>query len=139
MLCEVLTEINFPQVFLWMQEKSLLSMGALLQNDNPGIPFSAGDLARNLLLSEIVMGGEWNPTDQERVYNEEWILPLVVPAKLLPDKQGLDGLVASFIKNIHSGAGNADGAIFTAAAKAATGSQSSIFPSALLRETQIGK
>ena len=36
MYCEILSPIDLPQVFLWMQEKALLGMGALLRNDNPG-------------------------------------------------------------------------------------------------------
>eukprot|EP00605_Chrysophyceae_sp_TOSAG23-4_P000312 GSChrysophyteH1.ASY1.ANO1.357.1 assembled CDS len=118
MYCEILTPINFPQVFLWMQEKSLLGMGALLQNNNPGVPFSAGDLARNLLLSEIVLGDDWNAEEQERLYHEEWVCPLAIPAKMLSDKQGLDGLVTSFIKNLGSGAGDPDFSVFTAGAQA---------------------
>mmetsp|Transcript_28515 Transcript_28515/g.33714 ORF Transcript_28515/g.33714 Transcript_28515/m.33714 type:complete len:680 (+) Transcript_28515:24-2063(+) len=52
-MVEVLSEINLPQVFLWLQEKSLFGMGALLFNPTPGVKFHASDLVRNLVLSSI--------------------------------------------------------------------------------------
>lgn len=48
---EALNEINLAQVFLWLQEKSLFGMGALLYNPTPGVAFHATDLIRNLLLA----------------------------------------------------------------------------------------
>ena len=102
MYCEILTPISLPQVFLWMQEKTLLGMGALLRNDNPGIPFTAGDLTRNLLLSELVMGGDhttqWNPHEQDHMYYDHWIAPIAIPASQL--SCGLDGLIASFVEHV---------------------------------------
>jgi len=35
--CEILNEINLSQVFLWLQEKSLLGEGALVFNPAPGL------------------------------------------------------------------------------------------------------
>jgi hypothetical protein len=40
-------------VFLWLQEKSLFGMGAILFNPTPGVKFHACDLIRNLLLSNV--------------------------------------------------------------------------------------
>ena len=118
MYCEVLTPINLSQVFLWMQEKSLFGMGALLKNDNPGIPFTCGDLARNLLLSPFVMQDDVSHSQdksttsgaisrselQDRMYEEKWILPLAAPAERL--QGGLDAQVTAFVDaldaNTHS-------------------------------------
>jgi hypothetical protein len=47
-------DISLPQLFLWLQEKSIFSMGALLYNPAPGIKFHACDLVRNLLMSEMI-------------------------------------------------------------------------------------
>jgi hypothetical protein len=46
-----MNEINLSQVFLWLQEKSLLGEASLLHDRTPGINFRASDLARNLLMS----------------------------------------------------------------------------------------
>ena len=35
-LCVIRNEVNLSQVYLWLQEKSLFSMGALLHNPSPG-------------------------------------------------------------------------------------------------------
>jgi hypothetical protein len=104
MYCEVLTPMNISQVFLWMQEKSLFGMGALLKNDNPGIPFTAGDLARNLLLCPFVMN-EMEQSKQDRIYEDKWIFPLAVPA----EKSyigGLDGLVTTFVQSLDANSGS---------------------------------
>lgn len=73
MFCEILNRVNFAQVFLWYQEKSLFSCGALLHNPNPGIHFQASDLARNLLLS-ITM--DQLIEHQEDFYRRHWLEPL---------------------------------------------------------------
>jgi len=49
--CEILTEVNMAQVFLWLQEKSLFGEASLLHNPAPGIFFTAVDMVRNLLLA----------------------------------------------------------------------------------------
>lgn len=73
MSMEVLTEkLDVCQVFLWLQERSLLTMGALLLNLTPGIRFEATDLTRNLFLSNYVALA---PEEQERIYRAHW-LPL---------------------------------------------------------------
>lgn len=73
MAMEVTTpELNLCQVFLWLQERSLLSMGALLFNPNPGIRFEAADLTRNLFLANYMNKEQ---AEQEHVYRTYW-LPL---------------------------------------------------------------
>ena len=127
MYCEILTPINLSQVFLWMQEKSLLGMGALLKNDNPGIPFSCGDLARNLLLCPFIMNddalrcnttassasdtasgstavttdGKSTAQQQDQMYEDKWIRPVALPAEGL--KGGLDAQVVAFVLSLDSG------------------------------------
>jgi len=54
MFIEIHNEVNLAQSFLWLQESSLFSMGALLHNPTPGVSFSIEDLARNLLLSPVL-------------------------------------------------------------------------------------
>jgi hypothetical protein len=51
---DILSDVDLAQVFLWMQEKSLFGMGALLYNAAPGITFHAADLARNLFLAPFM-------------------------------------------------------------------------------------
>ncbi|KAH3756491.1 hypothetical protein Pelo_11682 [Pelomyxa schiedti] len=73
MFNEVLTpNLNLCQVFLWLQERSLLSMGALLFNPAPGIRFEATDLIRNLIFSYYITR---NSEEQEAIYRAHW-LPL---------------------------------------------------------------
>ena len=50
MYVEILNEISMPQVFLWMQEKTLFGMGAFLENKAPGINFDAVDLVRSVIV-----------------------------------------------------------------------------------------
>lgn len=89
-------DIELPQLFLWLQEKSIFSMGALLFNPAPGIKFAASDLVRNLLMSEIIFQSNNNANSNihinakaqlvgvygtrceamEDVYRELWIIPL---------------------------------------------------------------
>jgi hypothetical protein len=78
MYCEIISEVNLPQVFLWLQEKTLLGMGALLYNPSRGINFEASDMARNLLLSTFSGVGE---KEQERLYRKLWLEPLELPLR----------------------------------------------------------
>jgi hypothetical protein len=73
MYCEILSEINLYQVFLWLQEKSLFGMGALLHNPNPGIAFKSSDLVRNLLLQSLC---KLNLSEQEIYYRKKWLEPI---------------------------------------------------------------
>mmetsp|Transcript_22239 Transcript_22239/g.30595 ORF Transcript_22239/g.30595 Transcript_22239/m.30595 type:complete len:558 (-) Transcript_22239:315-1988(-) len=70
---EILTPINFSQVFLWFQEKSLFSLGALLHNPSPGEKFKPSDLVRNLILSGFM---HLSLEQQERLYRQWWLEPL---------------------------------------------------------------
>ena len=65
---EILNEIPLAQVFLWLQEKSLFGIGALLYNASPGIDFHASDLARNLLLAPFME----EPSLLSTVYHTYW-------------------------------------------------------------------
>jgi hypothetical protein len=67
-------DILLPQLFLWLQEKSIFSMGALLYNPTPGIKFRAVDLVRNLVMSELI--GSECISSAECIYRENWIQPL---------------------------------------------------------------
>eukprot|EP00297_Palpitomonas_bilix_P023798 CAMPEP_0113910244 /NCGR_PEP_ID=MMETSP0780_2-20120614/27404_1 /TAXON_ID=652834 /ORGANISM="Palpitomonas bilix" /LENGTH=523 /DNA_ID=CAMNT_0000906351 /DNA_START=119 /DNA_END=1690 /DNA_ORIENTATION=- /assembly_acc=CAM_ASM_000599 len=73
MRVDIENDINYGQVFLWLQEKSLFSMAALLHNPTPGENFAAGDLVRNLFMSRF-MGRDF--AEQERVYEELWVKPI---------------------------------------------------------------
>jgi len=70
--CEILNDIEFPQVFLWLQEKSLFSMGSLLHNPAPGVPFRAADLLRNLVLAPSM---RLSLQEQELLYRKHWLEP----------------------------------------------------------------
>lgn len=72
-LCEVQNEINMPQVFLWLQEKTLFGEAAMLYNPTPGIDFCGSDLVRNLVLSSM-MGKTL--AEQEEFYRERWLFPV---------------------------------------------------------------
>ena len=48
---EILNDVNLSQVFLWFQERELMSTKVLCYNPNPGLAFRASDMVRNLILS----------------------------------------------------------------------------------------
>lgn len=54
MYVETLSPISVAQVFLWLQEKSLVG-SSLIHNPHPGQKFKATDLVRNLLLYVLSM------------------------------------------------------------------------------------
>ncbi|VEU42298.1 unnamed protein product [Pseudo-nitzschia multistriata] len=90
MYIELLTDDNVQQIFLWMQEKSVFGMGALLLNDSPGVDFTHVDLARNLILSS----GMNEPLEaQVRFYNTFWIDTLEKRFGTLGVRSILDRLV----------------------------------------------
>jgi len=64
--------LDLCQVFQYLQERSLLSMGALLYNPSPGITFDAVDMVRNLFLSHYT---HLPMQEQEHIYRSYW-LPL---------------------------------------------------------------
>jgi len=81
MYCEILTPINLAQVFLWMQEKSLFGMGALLFNPSPGLDFQSFDLVRNLLMAPIMN----EPLAVQEDYHFRWWLqPIELALEALP-------------------------------------------------------
>merc|ERR1712218_715898 len=51
---EILNEVNLAQVFLWLQEKSLLGEAALVFNPAPGLFFTGVDMIRNLILAPVI-------------------------------------------------------------------------------------
>merc|ERR1712126_101625 len=71
--CEILNEINLSQVFLWLQEKSLLGEGALVFNPAPGLFFTAVDMIRNVLLSPIMSK---TMAEQEKLFLSLWSDPV---------------------------------------------------------------
>jgi len=68
---EVINDIDMAQVFLWLQEKSLLS-GLMLVNTSPGEALGACDLVRNHLLSPIL---NKPMKEQDTFYINAWIKP----------------------------------------------------------------
>ena len=72
-LVEVLNEINLTQVFLWLQEKSLMGEGALLYNPTPGVAFTAADLVRNLIMASVIQD---TLERQESFYRHKWLFPI---------------------------------------------------------------
>ena len=85
--------LNIAQAFLWLQEKSLLTIEALLYNPAPGIRFRASDLVRNLLLAPSMS----LPTlaEQEAIHLRRWVLqvehPLVQLVRVLRTTGGAGG------------------------------------------------
>ena len=73
MFVEIHNEINLAQVFLWLQEKTLFGMGAILWNPTPGIDFHASDMARNLVMSAFM---HLPMAEQEQLYRKLWLEPL---------------------------------------------------------------
>ena len=76
MKVEVETNIHLGQWFLWLQEKALFGLAALLSNDTPGVKFRAGDLVKNLLISVFIE----RPMDfQEEIFANKWTQPIQKP------------------------------------------------------------
>merc|ERR1719273_3097161 len=73
MLVVIVNEVNFGQIFLWLQEKSLFGMGALLHNPSPGEYFTGGDLVRNLVLAAVA---NKDLETQEQFYFQYWLRPI---------------------------------------------------------------
>eukprot|EP01105_Mastigella_eilhardi_P020434 TRINITY_DN4870_c0_g1_i1.p2 TRINITY_DN4870_c0_g1~~TRINITY_DN4870_c0_g1_i1.p2 ORF type:complete len:416 (-),score=120.01 TRINITY_DN4870_c0_g1_i1:1804-3051(-) len=62
--------LRLPQVFLWLQERAVLTPGALLSNAAPGICAEAADLVRNLIIAPYA---ERAPAEAEAVYRAFWV------------------------------------------------------------------
>lgn len=92
---DVRSEVNLSQVFLWLQEKSLFGMGALLYNAAPGVKFSATDLIRNLLLAPMVMSE--GLSKQEHFHRQYWLQPIEqkVGASVIQFEQFLRSFLSS--------------------------------------------
>ena len=60
-------------MFLWLQEKTLFGMGALLFNPSPGMDFSAADIVRNLILTSVM---DLPIEEQEEFYQRQWLEPI---------------------------------------------------------------
>lgn len=91
MFMEIVTpHLDLPQVFLYLQEKALLSAGTLLYNPTPGIKFEALDLVRNLYLANFAN----EPVEeQEKIYRRSW-LPL---ERMCPLRGDFDLLLSRFL------------------------------------------
>ena len=93
MYCEILSEVNLSQVFLWLQEKTLFGMGALLYNPSPGVNFNPSDLARNLLLSSFM---NRDIVEQEEIYRTRWLEPIEMKLSKSTNNP-LDALLTKFL------------------------------------------
>lgn len=98
MYCEILSEINLYQAFLWLQEKSLFGMGALLHNPNPGISFKSSDLVRNLLLQSLC---KLNLSEQEIYYRKYWLEPIEMKLDY-NDLSDFEKLMKDFLNNYYN-------------------------------------
>lgn len=76
MMIEFQSSVNLAQVYQWLQEKSLISMGALLFNPTPGMKMHACDLTRNLFISP--WAGE-SLGEQEQQHAVWWLAPIEIP------------------------------------------------------------
>ena len=62
-----------PQVFLWLQEKSLLGEAALVFNPAPGLFFTGVDMIRNLILAPVI---DLSMEQQEEFHKTLWLDPV---------------------------------------------------------------
>jgi len=92
MMVNLQSTVNLAQVYQWFQEKSLLSMGALLFNPSPGINMQASDLTRNLFMSPWTSESLVN---QERQHALQWLEPIEVPCH--GDPKQIDQLLVALI------------------------------------------
>jgi hypothetical protein len=93
MYMEAPEALGTQQLFLWLQEKALFGMGALLFNPTPGIKFCACDLIRNLFLSWYM---DLSLEEQEKIYLEVWLKPLELVYR---SPVALDTHVQSYLDN----------------------------------------
>ena len=69
----VATTCFLLQVFLWLQEKSLLGEAALVFNPTPGLYFTGVDMVRNLLLAPVI---DLSLAEQELQHRKLWLDPI---------------------------------------------------------------
>ena len=93
MCVEIVSDIDMPQVFLWLQEKTLCGDGALLYNPTPGRGFTAADLARNYLMACSM---NESMEAQEDFYRNTWLNGVEVNFHKVKD---LDEALNQFILN----------------------------------------
>jgi len=70
---EIVNEVNLAQVFLWLQEKSLLGEAALVFNPAPGLFFTGVDMVRNLILAPVI---DLSLAEQETYHRKLWLDPV---------------------------------------------------------------
>lgn len=93
MYLECPREAGLQQLFLWLQEKSLFSVGALLFNPSPGVKFCMSDLVRNLLLSYFASRAR---AEQEAFYMVHWV-PL---ESCFETAELFDGFLAGYVARV---------------------------------------
>lgn len=93
MYLECPREAGLQQLFLWLQEKSLFSVGALLFNPSPGVKFCMSDLVRNLLLSYFASRPR---AEQEAFYMVHWV-PL---ESCFETAELFDGFLAGYVARV---------------------------------------
>jgi hypothetical protein len=96
---EIQNDPDLAQVFLWLQEKSLLGMGALLQNLAPGVEFHAADLVRNILFAPFMRKYGLGSDHLMSEYKSLWLQPIELPAG---SPQAVDALVDTLLASWYS-------------------------------------
>ena len=91
----VAPDLHLPQLFLWMQEKSLFSMGALLFNPTPGVRFRGCDMVRNWVMAHFLdePGGS---AGLESLYRRVWLDRIESP---LVDSDRLDAALLAYVRH----------------------------------------
>eukprot|EP01108_Squamamoeba_japonica_P002971 TRINITY_DN248_c0_g1_i3.p1 TRINITY_DN248_c0_g1~~TRINITY_DN248_c0_g1_i3.p1 ORF type:complete len:345 (-),score=162.31 TRINITY_DN248_c0_g1_i3:35-1069(-) len=92
MLVELQTDANLAQVYQWLQEKTLLSAGALLFNPSPGRDMHACDLVRNMILAPFM---DDSLDAQEHLMRSRWIQPIELPCDGRPER--IDKVIAAVV------------------------------------------
>jgi hypothetical protein len=70
------SDSSVSQIYQWLQESSLLSMGSLLFNPTPGLTMCAADLCRNLCVAPF-LDESWD--EVERIFNSGWLARVELP------------------------------------------------------------
>lgn len=89
---EIQNDPDLAQVFLWLQEKTLLGMGSLLQNLAPGVEFHSADLVRNILFAPFMRRYGLGSSDLMHVYQLLWLHPIELRAG---SSRGVDTAIES--------------------------------------------
>jgi len=105
--------VNAAQVFQWLQEKSLVSMGALLFNPSPGLQLHACDLVRNLIASahlDRALG------EQEELFAVGWLARVELPCAASAAR--IDSVLASMCDLEAAPVGETERGVLAAARRA---------------------